>query len=139
MDSQYYVINDINNFTDSTRKIVFGLFGQDIDQSYTQYNPEFIDTVINFSQEEETELNAVLSLPESLNIVKGLLKKQKNKITKKYRYIIDDEILAEIVEALNARLVSNLLAGLVNKGLVESTYDTEINDFVFWIKDSENN
>ena len=36
---------------------------------------------------------------------------------------------------MNSRMISNLLNGLVSKGLVESSYDSELNDFVFWIKD----
>jgi len=38
---------------------------------------------------------------------------------------------------MNGRLVSNMLTSLVSKGLIESAYDEQINDFVFWIKDNE--
>ena len=31
-------------------------------------------------------------------------------------------------------MTSNILNGLVNKGIVETAYDDETNDFVFWIK-----
>ena len=30
---------------------------------------------------------------------------------------------------------SKILNGLVNKGLVETAYDSESNDFIFWVKD----
>ncbi|NBT08684.1 MAG: hypothetical protein EBS98_07780, partial [Chitinophagia bacterium] len=45
------------------------------------------------------------------------------------------EILPDtILEELNSRLVSNILNSLVNKGLIESAYDSDTNDFVFWVK-----
>jgi hypothetical protein len=83
------------------------------------------------------ELNKVLTQQESMVIVKNLLKKQTNKHTNQIRYVLDEEIFLKIVEALNTRLVSNLLSSLVSKGLIESAYDHEINDFVFWCKEDE--
>ena len=38
---------------------------------------------------------------------------------------------------MNARLVSNILSSLASKGLIESAYDPEINDFVFWTVDGD--
>jgi hypothetical protein len=32
-------------------------------------------------------------------------------------------------------MVSNILNSLVNKGLVETAYDAEANDFIFWVSD----
>ncbi len=43
-----------------------------------------------------------------------------------------------IIEDFNARLVSNLLQQLVAKGLIESSYDEEENDFIFWVADDKN-
>ena len=34
-------------------------------------------------------------------------------------------------------MVSNILNQLVQKGLVESAFDTESNDFIFWVKDND--
>jgi hypothetical protein len=38
-------------------------------------------------------------------------------------------------------MISNILNNLVNKGVLESAYDADLNDFVFWIKeeDEQNN
>ena len=36
---------------------------------------------------------------------------------------------------MNHRMTSNILNNLVNKGLVETGYDGNSNDFIFWIKD----
>jgi hypothetical protein len=35
-------------------------------------------------------------------------------------------------------MTSNLLNGLVNRGLVETAYDDEAEDFVFWVKENKN-
>jgi hypothetical protein len=39
---------------------------------------------------------------------------------------------------MNGRLVSNLLASLASKGLVESAYDEKLDDFVFWVNEEKN-
>ena len=47
-------------------------------------------------------------------------------------------MFADIVHKLNDRMVSNIISGLVQKGLVETAFDNEVNDFVFWVKNDEN-
>ena len=75
---------------------------------------------------------------ESIVIIKPLFKKQKNKRTSKIRYLISDDIFLNMLQQLNDRMVSNTISSLVQKGLVESAYDDEIDDFVFWVdKDKE--
>jgi hypothetical protein len=70
-------------------------------------------------------------------IAKGLMKKQFNKKTKAERYLITDKMYMQLIEDMNDRMVSNVLNNLVNKGLLETGYDAESDDFVFWIKDNE--
>jgi predicted transcriptional regulator len=89
------------------------------------------------AQNEKAEFDKVLSHQESLVIVKENLKRERNKITKKIRYILNDDIFAEIVYKLNDRMVSNIISGLVQKGLVETAFDEEANDFVFWVKNDQ--
>lgn len=36
-------------------------------------------------------------------------------------------------------MVSNILNTLVNKGVLDSGYDSEKNDFIFWVKEDANN
>jgi hypothetical protein len=91
-----------------------------------------IDDVV---ENEKEEFDKILSHKESFIIVQELVKKQKNKKTKQIRYTLNDEIFAEIVHNLNNRMVSNIINGLVQKGLIESAFDDEANDFVFWVKD----
>lgn len=131
MSETWYVIPDLDNFTDKTRAIVYNNFG-------TWQNKDQLDILIDeIKEQEQEEFDKVLSHQESLVIVKELVKKQKNKKTKETRYTLNDSIFADIVYRLNDRMVSNIVNSLVQKGLVESAYDSEVNDFVFWIKDKD--
>lgn len=127
-----FVVKDLVGFIESARSLVFNIFGkteQDISDS--------ID--LNIDPTEKHEIDKILSFDESEIICKEFLKKQTNKKTNHIRYIVNDNIFMSIIESLNDRMVSNILNSLVNKGLVETAYDNESNDFVFWIKDDKTN
>lgn len=127
---EWFVIPDIFSFTDKARMIVFQNFG-DWDSAKTD-----IDILIDeMADSDREELERVLSYDESLIIIKEHIKKEKNKNTHETRYVLNDKIFMDIINNLNDRMVSNILSGLVQKGLVESAFDSESNDFVFWIKE----
>lgn len=128
-DSQWFIVPDLSEFTDKARAIVYNNFG-------VWQNKSDIDVIIDdVVENEKEEFDKILSHQESLVIVKENVKKERNKITKETRYVLNDEIFAEIVHKLNDRMVSNIINGLVQKGLVETAFDSEANDFVFWIKE----
>lgn len=123
-----YIIKDIDNFVLSSRAMVFNNFGKNQDNLSD-------DLIQDVKIEELEEFNQVLSQEESMIIAKSVIKKQINKKTKQTRYIVTDDSFMEMIMLLNDRMVSNMLNGLVNKGLLETAFDTESNDFIFWIKD----
>lgn len=129
-----YEIKDLNDFTESARRVVFGGFGKSIEET----KDDFTDMLESLSGEEETEMNKVLTQQESILIVKSIVKTQTNKKTQAIRYIINEKVFEDVLEALNARLVSNILSNLMKRGLIESAYDDKLNDFVFWVKEDEN-
>ena len=132
MSETWYVVPDLDNFTDKARAIVYNNFG-------VWNNPDNLDILIDdVVENEQEEFDKVLSHQESLVIVTELVKKQKNRKTKEIRYTINDNIFADIVHRLNDRMVSNIITGLVDKGLLETAFDNESNDFIFWIKNDEN-
>ena len=133
MSKQNYIIDDLDQFTDSARRLVYNGFGK----GAVEDPDEFTELVTKINPEEEEELNKVLSHDEALVIVKSMAKEQKHKYEDKSRYLIDEKIFSQIIEAMNARLVSNILSRLASKGLIESAYDPEINDFVFWTVDGD--
>lgn len=132
MSKENYIIDDLEEFTQSARKLVYNGFGK----GAVEDPDEFTKLITDITPEEFEELNQVLSQQEAILIVKNIAKEQKHKYNKTSRYVIDEKIFSQIIEAMNARLVSNILTSLASKGMIESAYDPEINDFVFWC-DSE--
>lgn len=130
-DSKWFIIANLSEFTDKARAIVYNNFG-------VWNNKSDLDVIIDdVVENEKEEFDKILSHQESLVIVKENIKKERNKLTKKIRYILNDEMFAEIVHKLNDRMVSNIISGLVQKGLIETAFDSEANDFVFWVKEEE--
>lgn len=129
--TNWYVVTNLDDFVTTARKLVFNAFGNSQNS-----NPE---ELISISPQDQQEFDAVLTQEESMIIAKNLLKKQSNKKTKEERYLINDELMTEIIESLNSRMVSNILSSLVNRGVLESAYDNESNDFIFWIKNCNEN
>ena len=57
------------------------------------------------------------------------------KKTKVAKLFMKESDYDDLLIQLNKRMVSNIVRGLVNKGFVESAFDDEKNDFIFWVKD----
>lgn len=130
---EQYVINNLDEFAEQARLIVFTNFGGD--ESVDQQD---VGLIKDLSEEEQKDMDGLISHQECKTIIVSLAKKQTNKKTKEERFIISEKIFMQIIESINSRLVSNILAGLIKKGLIESAYDDKLNDFVFWVKDDEN-
>ena len=130
-EPDWYVISDLSDFTDKARSIVYNNYGSWDNESDVE------DLMDDVSENEQEDFDKMLSHQECLVIVKENLKRERNKKTKKIRYILNDEIFVEIITKLNDRLTSNIMSSLVQKGLVESAFDDEENDFVFWVKNNE--
>lgn len=129
-ESEWFIVPNLSDFTDKARAIVYNNFG-------TWQKEIATDIVIEeITENEKEEFNKILSHQESLIIVKENIKKEKNKKTKKRRYLLNDTIFADIVYQLNERMTSNIVNGLVQKGLIETAFDDESNDFVFWAADT---
>jgi GTPase involved in cell partitioning and DNA repair len=129
---EWFIIDDLSKFVESTRVLVFDAFGNENKKSVDELS-------MMLSELEESEIEEIektLTQAECLVIAQKYLEKQTNKITKKERYIISTKKYLEMIESFNARMISNLLSHLVSQGFIESAFDTETNDFIFWIKDN---
>lgn len=133
MKDNWYVINNLIDFTDKARAIVYNNFG--VWQNKDEFDILIDDVVDN----DKEQFDKILSHQESLVIIKQIIKKERNKKTRNIRYTINDKLFADIIYELNDRMVSNIVMGLVQKGVVETAFDNETNDFVFWIKDKDEN
>ena len=136
INEEWFIVNDIDDLTKSVRALVFNNFGKNDESEVKEKEGDLVNNLIfEVDPADQKELDNVLSYSESLIIVKQHIKKQIHKKTDKVRYIMNDKMFLSIIESLNERMVSNLLSSLVNKGLVETAYDDEDNDFIFWVKD----
>ena len=126
-NNEWFIIKDLESFVKYTRKLVF--------ESYD--NDKFSNNSTNLSSTDQEELEKLLPYNESLVIVQSIAKKQKNKKNNKTRLVINENIYIDILTGLGERMTSNIIQGLVKKGLIETAFDDESNDFVFWIKDED--
>lgn len=130
-----YIIDDIEALTNGVRAIVFNNFGNwDNDEKM-----EDIESSVDIDPEDKEEIDRMLPYQESLQIVMSHLLKQRNKITKEIRYVMSEKDYLNMCEEVNTRMLSNILLEMTNKGIIESAFDSEENDFVFWISDKNKN
>lgn len=132
-NEEWFAVTDIEGLVTSARTLVYNNFG-DWESKDEQ---DIVDSMI-VKPDNTQEFDQLLTQEESIVIVQSLLKKQRHKTTKEIRYLISDTTFYDILQQLNDRLVSNTIASLVQKGLVESAYDSDIDDFVFWVSNNEN-
>ena len=130
-ESGWMIIKDVKKFTNKMRYLVYNHFGQWDSVPSDEWN-------VSLNPEHQKDLDNVLSYDEASVIVLEVLKKQINKKTQLERYLVNDDLLYRLIEDLNQRMISNIVSGLVSKNLIEVSFDTEKNDFVFWIKEDEN-
>jgi hypothetical protein len=129
MKNTKFEINDIDKFVECSRVLVFDCMGKDQTSSLNDMKY----TISELSEEEQAELNDVLPQEEAMTICKSFLRKYDDEL-----YVISNKKYAELIDSLNTRLVSNMLNNLVNKGLLETAFDHDANDFIFWVKENEN-
>lgn len=128
---QKFEITDLDKFVECSRVLVFDSMGKDKNCEIGDIKHE----ISELSDEELSELDRTLTQEESLLICKKFLTQRKDSD----RFIMSNKKYIELLDALNSRMVSNMLNSLVNRGLLETAYDTESNDFVFWVKEDEEN
>lgn len=128
---QWYDITDINQFVEATRVLVYTAFAN---SNFDIQNMSMAFT--DLTDAEQLELNGCLSTNETINIAKDFMK-VKNKDKNKKSYIISDKGYIDLMDALTTRITANLLHKLSNDGVLDSAFDEELNDFVFWTKDED--
>jgi len=131
----YLEISNIDKLVNFSRRLIYYNFD---DESEKLSDADFFDQVQKIKQEDLPEMDKYLPFDEAKNIMKSLLIKRRHKKTKIPKLFMKESDYDEVLVQLNKRLVSNIVRGLVNKGVVESAFDDEKNDFIFWVKDKYN-
>lgn len=135
MKDKWYLIKNYDGFINHARSLVFKYFGeynQDLENS-----DDLAEILLSFTDSEKLEMDKLISLEECEIISRQFIKKKFSKKEKKNKYYITDTRLEKMLESFNSRMVSNILNKLVNDGLLESAFDEQANDFIFWVKDNE--
>lgn len=130
MNGWLEVVN-VKKLVDFSRKIVYHNFDED---NSDLSDREFLAKVDGI-QENNKELDHLLPYGECRVMINPYLVRVVSK-TEDYYKIKEDDYDDFLVQ-LNRRMVSNIVKDLVSKGLVESAFDNEKNDFVFWVKGDE--
>lgn len=132
MNNKYSIV-DINKFIETTRVMVYNSFGQ------SDLTIDKVDMDIeNLEQEERQELDVYLGQKEAQRIIFEYIKKRKTKNGDTI-YILSEEEFLKIINDLTLRLTSNLLNNLATRGLINTAFDEETNDFIFWAKEDGKN
>ena len=134
-DDGYLEISNVDKLVNFSRRLIYYNFD---DESENLSDADFFDQVQKIKQEDLPEMDKYLPFDEAKNIMKSLLIKRRHKKTKIPKLFMKESDYDEVLIQLNKRLVSNIVRGLVNKGVVESAFDDEKNDFIFWVKDKYN-
>lgn len=135
MKKEWYDITDVDLFIEASRVLVYSSFGQKDEMQDVQEMKMSLD---DLDDTEKEEINRCLPQQECLAIAKNHLKKYKNK-KNEILYRISDKAYMAFIESLNSRLVSNMLHKLSIEGYLETAFDSNLNDFVFWVKENEEN
>lgn len=130
-DDDFMEVVNLDKLVEFSRQLIFYNFA--IEDEDDETDDEFISKVKNIKKEDKEELDRLLPFKESKLIFKSSIKKQINRRTKKIRYVIKESDYDEVLVELNSRMVSNIIRSLVKKGLVETAFDDDKNDFVFWV------
>lgn len=128
----YLEISNVDKLVNFSRRLVYYNFD---DESEKLSDADFFEKVQKIKQEDMPELDKYLPFNEAKNIMKSLLIKRRHKKTKVPKLFMKESDYDEVLIQMNKRMVSNIVLGLVKKGLVDSAFDDTKNDFIFWVKD----
>lgn len=128
----YLEISNVDKLVNFSRRLVYYNFD---DESERLSDSDFFEKVQKIKKEDMPELDKYLPFEEAKNIMKSLLIKRRHKKTKIPKLFMKESDYDEVLIQLNKRMVSNIVLGLVKKGVVDSAFDSEKNDFIFWVKD----
>tara|TARA_B100001778_G_scaffold273422_1_gene235849 strand:- start:3707 stop:4120 length:414 start_codon:yes stop_codon:yes gene_type:complete len=130
-DDQWLNIVNLDKLINFSRKVVYANLGEE----YSDVSDVgFLDLVENMPEEQQEEMNSILSMSEAKAIFKPFVRQQRHKKTLSIKTSILEADYDIILRQLSERMISNIVRNLVNRGLVESAFDEEKNDFVFWVK-----
>lgn len=132
MKAEWLEISDKEKLIDWSRRFVYTTFGSNDDEKFDI--EEIMKEMDALDDEHIQEMDRIIPLVDTKNIMSQFVKKRRNKITGRIGLFIKEDDYQIFLTELNHRMVSNTVSGLVAKGLLESAFDNDKNEFVFWVK-----
>jgi hypothetical protein len=124
---RWYEITNMEEFVSSLRIIILDSFYEN------EFKNAAISNFTNLIKTKKDDIEKSLTIQETHSIIKPMLKKIKTKGAEEYN--ISRKDFKKTLNDLNKRVVSNILISLAAEGLIESGFDEEKNDFIFWMKE----
>jgi len=122
-----YEITDVDEFVESIRLIIL--------ENFYDSESKLSEEISKFDELMKTKrgkLEEKLTLQEARNIIKPILKTVINSVGQE-EYTMSHKNFKRMLDELNRRIISNILMELVSDGLIETGFDEEKNDFIFWV------
>lgn len=135
MSEGWLEIMNLEKLINFSRRVIYYNF----DESNIKLDDDdFLDKVDKIaSKADDDEMDKLLPYKEVETIFGEFLHRRKSSTTEKKAWFIKDGDYDIILVNISERMVSNIVRDLVNKGLVESAFDSDKNDFVFWVKGND--
>ena len=91
----------------------------------------FLEKIDNIENDYDSEMDILLPFDECEIIFTSFTFTEDNLL-----YVTDNDYDTFLMQ-LNRRMISNIVQGLVKKGVLHTAFDNEKNDFIFWVKTEE--
>ncbi len=121
-------ISNSKKLINFSRKLVYYNFD---DETALMDDETFLDKIDNIQNDYDPEMDILLPFDECEIIFSSF-----TFLDNKLLYITDDDYDTFLMQ-MNRRMISNIVQGLVKKGVLHTAFDNEKNDFIFWVKTEE--
>lgn len=121
-------VSNSKKLIDFSRKLVYYNFD---DETSHMDDVAFLNKIDNIQNDYDAEMDTLLPFEECALIFTSFTFMDNNLL-----YITDDDYDTFLMQ-MNRRMISNIVQGLVRKGVLHTAFDNEKNDFIFWVKTEE--
>jgi len=121
-------VSNSKKLIDFSRKLVYYNFD---DETALMDDITFLNKIDKIDLDYDPEMDVLLPFNECEIIFMSF-----TFMEDKVLYIKDDDYDTFLMQ-MNRRMISNIVQGLVKKGVLHTAFDNEKNDFIFWVKTEE--
>ena len=128
MSEGWLELSNIDKLIDFSRKLIYYNFDED---TADMSDENFLRKIEKMSDRVEPELEQLLPFIE----IKSMFMEQ---VVERYGVpCMSEDSYDQLLVDINQRMISNIVLGLVKKGVLDTAFDSDKNDFVFWVKNQD--